>query len=128
MAGGAPKAERTRAKRRLGQCSAMSPEGGEVGSARLTWRGANWRELRYPRVEVRLVGEDRLAVLARPAGDADTERKRVVEDLLRVLAAHERGDQLAVRLVCLVDVERLVRIIVRIRSAALPLSGDTVTA
>jgi hypothetical protein len=59
-------------------------------------------------IEVRLVGEDGLAVLHGPAGDAHAEGKGVVEDLVGIVASHEHGRQLALGLVCLVDVERLV--------------------
>ena len=48
-------------------------------------------------------------MLDRPAGDADAEGEDVVEDLLRPLASHERRHELALRLVGLVDVQRLVR-------------------
>ena len=60
-------------------------------------------------IEVSLVREHGLAVLDRPAGDADAEGEDVVEDLLRPLAPHERRDELSLRLVGLVDVQRLVR-------------------
>ena len=60
-------------------------------------------------IEVRLVREHRLAVLDRPARDPDPERKDVVEDLVGVVAADERRDEVPFRLVRLVDVERLVR-------------------
>ena len=60
-------------------------------------------------IEVRLVREHRLAVLDRPAGDPDAEREGVVEDLVGVVAADERRDEVPLRLVGLVDVQRLVR-------------------
>ena len=66
------------------------------------------RHERNARIEVCLVREHRLAVLDRPAGDPDAEGEGVVEDLVRVVAANERRDELALRLVRLVDVERLV--------------------
>ena len=59
-------------------------------------------------IEVRLVREHRLPVLDRPPGDPDAERKRVVEDLVGVVAAHEGRDEVPLRLVRLVDVQRLV--------------------
>ncbi len=60
-------------------------------------------------IEVRLVREHRLAVLDRPAGDPDTEREGVVEDLVGVVAADEGRHEVPLRLVRLVDVQRLVR-------------------
>ena len=63
----------------------------------------------HTRVEVSLVREHRLAVLDGPAGDPLAEREALAEDLVRVLAAHERRHELALRLVRLVDVQRLVR-------------------
>ena len=59
-------------------------------------------------IEVRLVREHRLAVLDRPAGDPDAEREGVVEDLVGVVAADEGRDEVPLRLVRLVDVQRLV--------------------
>ena len=59
-------------------------------------------------IEVRLVREHRLAVLDRPARDPDAERKGVVEDLVGVVAADEGRDEVPLRLVRLVDVQRLV--------------------
>ena len=61
------------------------------------------------RIEVRLVREHGLTVLDRPAGDADAEGEDVLVDLLRPLAPHERRHELPLRLVGLVDVQRLVR-------------------
>ena len=63
----------------------------------------------HTRVEVSLVREHRLAMLDGPAGDPLAEREALAEDLVRVLAAHERRHELALRLVRLVDVQRLVR-------------------
>ena len=61
-----------------------------------------------PGIEVRLVREHRLAVLDRPAGDADPEREGVVEDLVGIVAADESRHEVPLRLVRLVDVQRLV--------------------
>jgi hypothetical protein len=61
------------------------------------------------RVEVSLVGEYGLAMLDGPAGDPLAEREALAQDLVRVVAAHERRHELALRLVRLVDVKRLVR-------------------
>ncbi len=60
------------------------------------------------RIEMRLVREHRLAVLDRPARDPDAEREGVVEDLVGVVAADEGGDEVTLRLVRLIDVQRLV--------------------
>ena len=60
-------------------------------------------------IEVSLVREHGLPVLDRPAGDADAVGKDVVEDLLRPFAPHEHRDELLLRLVGLVDVQRFVR-------------------
>ncbi len=59
-------------------------------------------------VEVRLVREHGLAVLHSPARDSLAERESLAEDLARPFAADERGHQLALGLVGLVDVQRLV--------------------
>ena len=61
------------------------------------------------RIEVCLVREDRLAVLDRPAGDALAERERLAHDLVLPLAPSQDGNELALRLVRLVDVDVLVR-------------------
>ena len=61
------------------------------------------------RVEVRPVGEDGLAVLDGPAGDALVEREGRVHDLFLPLAAGEHRLEHALRLVGFVDVDRLVR-------------------
>ena len=63
----------------------------------------------HARVEVSLVREHGLAMLDGPAGDSLAVREALAEDLVRVLAAHERRHELALRLVRLVDVQRLVR-------------------
>ena len=57
---------------------------------------------------MRLVREHRFAVVDRPAGDAFAEREGLAHDLVRPLAACEHGDELALRLVRLVDVDVLV--------------------
>ncbi len=62
-----------------------------------------------PRVEMSLVREHRLAVLHRPARDALAEREALAHDLLGPLAPGQHGDQLALHLVGLVDVDVLVR-------------------
>ena len=67
------------------------------------------RDEAHARVEVRLVREHGLAVVDRPAGDALAEREALAHDLVRPLAAREDGEQLALRLVRLVDVDVLVR-------------------
>ena len=59
-------------------------------------------------IEMRLVRKHRLAVLDGPARDPDTEGEGVVEDLVGVVAADEGGDEVSLRLVRLVDVQRLV--------------------
>ena len=61
------------------------------------------------RVEVRLVREDRLAMVDCPAGDPLAERERLAHDLVGPFAAREDGAELALRLVRLVDVHVLVR-------------------
>ena len=64
----------------------------------------------HPRIEVRLVREDGLAVLDRPAGDALPEARTALHDLVLVgLRAGEHRDQHAPVLVDLVDVQGLVR-------------------
>ena len=60
------------------------------------------------RVEVCLVREDRLAPLDRPAGDPLAVGEALAHHLVRPLAPREDGDQLALRLVRLVDVHVLV--------------------
>ena len=62
-----------------------------------------------PGIEVRLVRENRLAVDDRPAGDALVEREGLAHDLGLPLAAGEHGNELALGLVGLVDVDVLVR-------------------
>ena len=60
-------------------------------------------------VEVRLVREHRLAVDDRPARDALPEGGARSHDLVLPLRPREDGDQLAARVVGLVDLERVVR-------------------
>ncbi len=60
-------------------------------------------------IEVGLVGEDRLAMVDRPAGDPFAERERLAHDLVGPVAARQDRAELALRLVCLVDVHVLVR-------------------
>ena len=57
---------------------------------------------------MRLVREHRLAVLDRPARDPDAEGEGVVEDLVGVFAADEGRDEMTLRLVRLIDVQRFV--------------------
>ena len=61
------------------------------------------------RVEVRLVDERGLAAAGRPAGDAFVEADARAQDLLRVLVAREHGHEHGLRLVRLVDRQRVVR-------------------
>ena len=63
----------------------------------------------HTRVEVRLVHEDGLAPARRPAGDALVEAERRAHDLVGPLVAGEHRRQHRVRLVGLVDRERVVR-------------------
>ena len=58
---------------------------------------------------MRLVHEHRLAPACRPAGDAFVEADRRPHDLVGVLVAREHGSQHGVRLVGLVDRQRVVR-------------------
>ena len=60
-------------------------------------------------VEVRLVGEDGLAMLDRPAGDAFAEREGLAHDLVFPLAPRQNRYELPLGLVRLVDVHVLVR-------------------
>src|ERR687898_75675 len=60
-------------------------------------------------IEMRPVAEHRLAVIDGPPGDSLSERERRGHDLALPLAADEHGDQLALRLVGLVDVHVVVR-------------------
>jgi hypothetical protein len=62
----------------------------------------------HARVEVRLVREHGLAVLDGPAGDPLAEGEPLAQDLVGVVAAHERGNELPLVLVGLVDVQGLV--------------------
>ena len=63
-----------------------------------------------PRVELRAVGEHRHAMLRGPPGDADSVGEWVVgEHLRRLLAARVHRLQLALRLVCLVERDVVVR-------------------
>ena len=59
-------------------------------------------------VEVGLVRPHRLAMERSPAGDALAEVRLVAEDVVRPLVAREHGDQHRLRLVRLVDRERVV--------------------
>ena len=63
----------------------------------------------HARVEMRLVGEDGLAMVDGPAGDALAEGEALALDLVLPLAAREDGAELALGLVGLVDVHVLVR-------------------
>ena len=63
----------------------------------------------HPWIEMSLVRQHRLAVVHGPAGDPDPERESLAQDLVGVFTAHERGNELAPRLVGLVDVQCLVR-------------------
>ena len=73
----------------------------------------------HTRVEVRLVHEDGLAPARGPAGDALVEAERRAHDLVRPLVAGEHRRQHRVRLVGLVDRERVVRdqVVQRVRDA-----------
>ena len=62
----------------------------------------------HTRVEVRLVREDGLAMVDRPAGDSLSERERLAHDLVGPVAPCEYGTELSIRLVRLVDVDVLV--------------------
>ncbi len=70
-------------------------------------------------VEMRLVGEHRLAVDHRPARDPLPEGRARAHDLALPLGAREHGDQLVARVVGLVDLKRVVRnqIVERVRDA-----------
>ena len=71
------------------------------------------------RIEMRLVHPHRLAVLDAPAGEPDTERTLVSEDLVRPFVARPDGGEHAPRLVGRVDRQRVVgnEICERIRNA-----------
>ena len=71
------------------------------------------------RIEMRLVHSHRLAVLDAPAGEPDTERTLVSEDLVRPFVARPDGGEHAPRLVGRVDRQRVVgnEICERIRNA-----------
>ena len=64
---------------------------------------------RDARMQVRLVRVHRLAATCGPAGDALVERDAGAHDLVRVLVAGEDGRQERLRLVGLVDRDRVVR-------------------
>src|SRR5512142_3379599 len=63
----------------------------------------------YARVQMRLVREHRLAVSGRPASDALGEADRRTHDLVGVLVAGEHRLQHVLRLVCLIDRQRVER-------------------
>ena len=79
------------------------------GDQRLGLVGRRSGDRLRARVEVSLVRSHRLAVLGRPAGDALAELRAAVHDLLRPLVAREHRDEHGLRLVGLVDAERVVR-------------------
>ena len=60
-------------------------------------------------IEVGLVGEDRLSMVDRPAGDPFAERERLAHHLVGPLVRAQHGAQLAGGLVGLVDLDVLVR-------------------
>ena len=63
----------------------------------------------HPRIEVGLVDEHRLAVARGPAGDPLVEADRRPHDLVRIVVAREHRDEQPLRLVGLVDRQRVVR-------------------
>ena len=66
------------------------------------------RDEPHERMEVRLVREHRLPLLDGPAGDPLAVGEALAQDLVRPLAAHEQGHELAPHLIRLVDVQGLV--------------------